>query len=171
MRQITVVDTLTIPATAASVTRDSFIGWKLIPAGLVAVLTDLSGAFSELFFLIFILWACDLTLGLARAISDPTVKMEWIKFFRSLVKLFVIAIGVVAIRAIEALIVYSGIDTQEKFTVAMLIAVGIALAFSCLDNLSYFWPGLEGLFDRIKSLLGKAKPTEASHPDRRSGDS
>lgn len=173
MKEITMGDTYTLPATAVAVSKKTFLangGAKWLPAALVAVLADLSGAFGELFFLILVLWLCDLALGLARAFSDETVKMEWIKFFRSLVKLFVIAIGVVAIRAIEGLIVHSGIDTQEKLTVAMLLVVGMALAFSCLENLCYFWPGLEDWAERVKSMLGKARPNSDDHPDRRSND-
>jgi len=176
MKEFTMIDTFSIPATAIAVAKKTFlangvskVGW--IPAALLAVLADLSGAFGELFFLILVLWACDFALGFARAFSDKAVDLEWIKIIRSGVKLFVIAIGVVAIRAIEGLIVHSGIDTKEKLTVAMLLAVGLALAFSCLENLTYFWPGLEDFSEKLKGILGKENPDATHHPDRRSGDS
>ena len=98
------------------------------------------------------------------------MKLEWVKFIRTVVKLFVIAIGVVAIHTIEGLILHGGIDTQEKLTVALLLAAGVGLGISCVDNLAWFIPGMGGLAEKITSLLGKARFNPDNHPDRRSND-
>ena len=159
MKEFTMVDTVTIPATAAAYTKKTFLlnaGIKWIPASLVAVLADLSGVFTELFYIVILLWLCDFAIGFARALVDPKVNVEWIKVVRSVVKLFVIAVGVVAIHAIEGLLLSSGIDTRDKLTAAMLMVVGIAEALSVLDNLCYFFPSMGALADKLKGLLNKA---------------
>ena len=159
MKEFTMVDTITIPATAAAYTKKTFLvqaGIKWVPATLVAVLADLSDVFTELFYIVILLWLCDFAIGFARALVDKDVKVEWIKIVRSVVKLFVIAVGVVAIHAIEGLLLSSGIDTNGKLTAAMLLVVGIAEALSILDNLCYFFPGMGALAERVKGLLTKA---------------
>lgn len=158
MRDLEMVDTYTIPATAAAYTKKTFVAQaaaKWVPATLIAVLTDLSAAFTELFYIILVLWACDFFIGFLRALVDPEVKVEWIRVVRSVIKLVVIAVGVVALHAMEHLLVQSGIDTHEKLTVAMLMVVGIAESFSILDNLCYFFPSMGALADRAKALLNK----------------
>ena len=159
MKEFTMVDTITIPATAAAYTKKTFLmqaGIKWVPATLVAVVADLSSVFTELFYIVILLWLCDFAIGFARALVDDAVKVEWIKIIRSVVKLFVIAVGVIAIHSIEHLLSASGIDTHGKLTVAMLLVVGIAEALSVLDNLCYFFPRMGALAERIKGLLLKS---------------
>lgn len=158
MRELEMVDTLTIPATAAAYTKKTFLvnaASKWIPAALLSLFLDFREIFTELFYIILILWACDFFIGLLRAVVDPETKVEWIRIFRSVVKLVVIAIGVVAVHSMEHLLVQSGIETQDKLTVAMLMVVGIAESISVLDNLCYFFPSMGALADRLKELLKK----------------
>lgn len=129
---------------------------KWIPAGLMAVVLDASKAFTQLFWIVIMLWASDLMIGFLRAWHDPKKDIEWIKVFRSVVKLFVIALAVVAMSTIEQFLLQTGLDTQGKLTVATLMVIGAADALSILANLSYFWPGLATVAERAKAMLGEA---------------
>lgn len=160
MEPLTGMHAMKAPGMAAGYAKTTFTGSfsaKWIPAGLVALFTDLAGLFDQLFFIVVLLWACDFLIGFLRAWHDPALSLEWMKAFRSVLKLLVIAIAVVAVHLMEQLIASQGIHTQEKLTVATLIVIGVTEAVSILDNLCYFFPAMDAVATKIKGVLGKAR--------------
>jgi phage-related holin len=148
------------PAAAASYAKTTFTGSfsaKWIPAGLVALFVDMAGLFDQLFFIVIMLWGCDFLIGFLKAWHDPNDGLEWMRAFRSVLKLLVIAIGVVAIHLVEQMVAHQGIDTQQKLTVATLLVIGVTEAVSILDNLCYFFPAMDAVAKRIKAVMGKAR--------------
>lgn len=133
--------------------------WRWIPAGLLAVIVDAASAFNELFWIILILWFSDLVLGFLRAWHDAKRDVEWTKVFRSVVKLFVITVAVIAMNAIEQLIGQMGVNTGGTIVVATMLVIGSADTISILSNLSYFWPGMGQLADTVKGHLGDQPPS------------
>lgn len=159
-------DVLAVPATAVMYTKKTFLAsgwWKWCPAALLTVFLDLQSVFGELFYVVILLWACDFLIGFLRAVHDPSVRIEWIKIFRSAIKLIVIGVGIVAVHLIENLLMHSGIKTDARLTGAVLIVIGVAESMSVLDNLIYFFPRLAAPAKQIQELLGRVK--NAGGPD------
>jgi ABC-type transport system involved in cytochrome bd biosynthesis fused ATPase/permease subunit len=166
MKEFENSDVFTMPAMAIGYTKKTYaanFSMKWLPAGLVALVTDLADVFTELFFIIVLLWFGDLVIGVARAWHDQEKEIDWTKMMGSILKLLVICIGVVSVHLIEHLILNAtGIDTQMKLCVATLIVIGSAEAFSIVDNLCYFFPQMGDVAKRIKDLLGKARNNDGT---------
>ena len=139
--------------------------WRWLPAGLVAVAINAAEAFNELFWIVVTLWFSDLCIGILRAWHDSERELEWVRIFRSVVKLFVITVAVIAMNGIEQMLGQLDLDTGGKLVVATLLVIGSADAISILANLSYFYPGMLTVADKVKAMLGQA----ADH-DRRTED-
>jgi len=150
-----------IPADTAAYAQKTYVGSALgikwLPAGLVALIFDITHIFEELFWVVILLWFCDFAIGFLKAWHNPKTDVEWGKVFRSVLKLVVIVLGVVAVHLIEHLLGANGIATQEKLTGAALIVIGFGEAVSIMDNLCYFFPQMKTLAEKIKDLLGKAR--------------
>jgi hypothetical protein len=140
--------------------------WRWIPAGLVAVLSDAISAFNQLFWIIVTLWFSDLVLGFLKAWHREDEEIEWVKVYRSVLKLFVITISVIAMNGIEQLLQEMGLDPAGKLVLATMLVIGSADAFSIVGKMTYFWPGMAQVGEHIKAFLGRAQP---SH-DRRAED-
>ena len=128
---------------------------KWIPASLIALFTDINHVFGSLFWIVGILWFCDFIIGTTRVWVDDDRKLEWGKSFRSVIKLIVMGVGVIAIYFIEMLVKESGVDMQGKLTAAVLMVMGTTEAVSVLDNLAWFFPQIQGIANKIKDILGK----------------
>jgi len=160
MKHFSSPDVMTFPATVATYSKKTFLAnglAKWLPASLLAVLVDLQHVFNQLFFIIILLWFCDFLIGFLRAWHDPAVEVQWVRIMRSVLKLIVIGVGIVAVHLIEELICTSGVDTQAKLTGAVMVVIGVAESMSILDNLVYFFPGLGDQVGRIRALLDKAR--------------
>lgn len=146
------------PAEILSYAKSAYLAGgsvKWIPAGLLAILVDLRQVYGELFYTVALLVVCDLLVGVARAWHDPNRDLEYGKLLRSLLKLFVIAIGVAAIALMEHLITIQGLDTKEKLTTAALLVIGVGESVSILDHLTYFFPKIAGVSARLKDIMGR----------------
>ena len=165
MQELSGTDFLMSPAIAvgyAKKTITASAGSKWVPAGLAALFLDLGSVFSELFWIVVGLWGVDFAVGILRAWHDPETSFEAGKAYRSVLKLFVIGFGTVGVYLIERLILQAGIALDFKLVGAVLIVIAITEAFSVLDNLVYFWPGLGETVGKVKDLLGRAR--NASNP-------
>ena len=135
---------------------------KWIPASLIALFTNINQVFGTLFWIVGILWFCDFIIGIAKAWMEDEKKVEWGKAFKSVIKILVMGVGVLAIHFTEKLILETGVDLQGKLTGAVLIVMGTTEAISVLDNLTYFFPQLDGIAKKIRDLLGKARNQNVS---------
>lgn len=151
-----------ISATKSYVLQD---GWRWIPAGLGAVLINAREAFTEIFWIVLILWAVDLFVGVLKAWHARQEEVEWLKVFRSILKLVVIAMAVIAMNAIEQMLGHTGLPLDGQLVVTTLFVIGSADAFSILANLTYFWPELGVVSDNIRKIVGAARPTLPTPPD------
>ncbi len=141
--------------------------WRWLPSALGAVLLDAATVFTQLFWIVILLWFSDLVIGIAKAWHSPDEELEWGKVFKSVIKLFVITISAVAMNAIEQMLSQMGLNINGKLVVATLLVIGSADAFSLLSNLAYFYPAMTTVADRVKGFLGQVAEVE----QRRSGDS
>ena len=143
--------------------------WRWLPSGLAAVLLDAATVFNELFWIVIMLWASDLVIGVLRAWHDKQRELEWFRVFRSVVKLFVITVAAIAMNGIEQMLRQMGLDTGGKLVVATLIVIGSADAFSIMSNLSYFWPGMLTVADKVKGLIGQTQDHDRRQEDTTDG--
>lgn len=160
MRELTGNDVSKMPRDFVKYTESTFVSGavvKWIPAALVAIFTDVCAAFTELFWVVVMLWVIDFVVGILRAAHNPDVEFSWSKAYGSVLKLFIIALSVPAMHLIEHLVAESGVDLTYKLTSAVLIVIGVTEAGSVLDNMAYFWPQLDAMNAKVKDLLGRAR--------------
>jgi len=167
MRGLYTEDVFRLAPEAAIYAKKTFTGSlqaKWLPAGLCALFVDMASVFDELFWIVVLLLFCDFGIGVLRAWHDPTRCFETAKAYGSIMKLVVIGIGTYAVHLIERLIFQAGIDTQEKLVGATLVIIGVSEAYSIVDNLTYFFPGLVEIATKVRSLLGKGRNGHDADP-------
>lgn len=151
--------TVTLLQTSYTYIKSVFVQnalWKWIPAGLVTLLIDIRAVYIiEIFWVVIVLWSCDLIIGFLKAWHNDAQVVDWMKVFKSVVKLFVICITPPAMVAAEKLLQWAGINPGGRLVFIALTVVGMAETFSILSNLSYFWPEMSTITNHLKSLLGK----------------
>jgi len=159
MRELAIKDIIDMPSSGVSYLKSVVSGGilKWIPASLIAVLVDIQDAFGALFWIVGIMWMCDFIIGTSKAWMEDPSQLEWSKSFRSVIKLFVMGFGVLSIHLIEHMLLETGVNVEGKLTGAALLIIGSTEAISIMDNLSYFFPGLDTLTSRIKELLSKGR--------------
>jgi phage-related holin len=162
MRAYQTSDLWNMPADSLNYTKSLLVFSKWVPATLIALFTGINQLFGTLFWLVGILWFCDFFIGTTRVWVDDSKRLEWGKSFRSVIKLLVMGVGVIAIHMIEKLIFVTGVNLQGKLTGAILLVMGTTEAISVLDNLTYFFPQIDEVAKKIKELLEKARNESGS---------
>ena len=157
MRPYQTSDLVQMPSDSIEYVKTLFTVAKWIPAALIAIFTDINHVFGTLFWIVGILWFCDFIIGTARVWVDDSKSLQWGKSFRSVIKLLVMGVGVIAVYFIEQLILETGVNMQGKLTGAVLLVMGTTEAISVMDNFAWFFPQIQGITDKVKDLLGKGR--------------
>lgn len=129
---------------------------KVFTTGFVAVFAHLVHAFSELMWVVIILIMIDFGLGVLRALRDSRVKMTWAESLNSIIKIFVVLLGVLGVFALSELVEkITGVQTHDLFSTLFLASVGVGESVSILNHLVYHFPAFGKAADKIKSLVEK----------------
>lgn len=115
--------------------------------------------FTRVFAAALVLWFIDMVIGMARALSDPTVRFRWPKMIDGVLRLLVmgaVALGLAVLE--EAIGELGGVKITGKLLSVAYGVFIVAEGVSIITNASYFWPGLAGLTAKLITILPSGEP-------------
>lgn len=182
----TSVEAAFLPRYLQELVRDT-TAVKVGGAAAAAVVMHGLQAFGYVFFAAGLFWICDLLLGIAATLRDPTRKFSLAKLMDGVLKLSVLLIVPPMVAVLEGFPAEAfEIDLGMKPTIAVTGVIAFDFLVSALQNAVYLLPKLEHTVGRIvrwgpgeppterraKVIIVEEEDGEGSHegPFRRSGD-